>query len=452
MKLVSALLRENGNNKQENGDSKNMGRGIPSQGTYASLWSVSFLCVLILSAQTVYGVGLSEMQEIALGKRQIIKRYITNLEKSEKDITRAKGGYYPSLDLRYTLNSLDESSTTEAEENSVATGIVSWNLFSGFEDKYTLASAKLLREVETSRLRSIRQDIQLNVALRYLTVFERQANLQVTQDAVVTLEKIYRDGQSRLEVGLIDRNELLKFKVDLDNAEITMKAARASLDRSVLLLAREIDARLEFGELTFTEFTTIPALGNQEESETRMLASRSEIKVLQGLLDAASMQVKAEYGGYYPQIDIEGSYRKYDDDFVNGNGDNDAEELRAQLVVSMNLFNGYTDKADVAKAKLEVRGLQYDLAELKDTLITELKNLYIDFEVSLDNVSVAEQNIRLAKESLRITQLKYDEGLQRESDLLDAITNLSRARFNYVSVIRTVFDNYFRINRMVESY
>ncbi len=413
---------------------------------------VSFLIVFILTAQTGFAIGLSEMQEVALGKRKIIQRYITNLEKSEKDITRARGGYFPSLDLSYSLYSLDEASITEAEENSVAIGSVTWNIFAGFRDKYTIESALLLKEVESYRLRGIRQDLQLNVALRYLAVYERRANLKVTRDAFTTLGKIYRDGQSRLEVGLIDKNELLKFKVDLDNSDITMKAARASLDKSILLLAREIDNTLGLDDLDFAEFSIIPTLGNQEESESEMLGSRSEIKALQGLVDSAEMQVKAEYGGYYPQLDLEGSYRRYDDDFLNGKGDMDDEELRASLVMSVNLFNGFVDEADVGKAKLEARGLQYDLVELEDTLKTDLKNLYIDYKVSLENVSVAEQNIKLAKESLRITQLKYDEGLQRESDLLDAITNLSRAQFNYVTVIRTVFENHFRIIRMVEGF
>ena len=59
--------------------------------------------------------------------------------------------------------------------------------------------------------------------------------------------------------------------------------------------------------------------------------------------------------------------------------------------------------------------------------------------VSLENVTVAKENIKHAKESLRISQLKYKEGLESETDLLDAVTNLSRAQYNYVTVLRLVF-------------
>ena len=118
------------------------------------------------------------------------------------------------------------------------------------------------------------------------------------------------------------------------------------------------------------------------------------------------------------KVDVVGSYSKYDDNFINGNGDINDEELRAQLVLSMNLFQGFTTEASVARAKLETRSVQYELDELKNDLVTDLNNLHIDFDVSLDNVVVAKRSIEQAEENLRISQLKYDEGLERESDLL----------------------------------
>jgi len=79
-------------------------------------------------------------------------------------------------------------------------------------------------------------------------------------------------------------------------------------------------------------------------------------------------------------------------------------------------------------------------------------NLYIDFIVSLENVVVAKRSIEQAEENLRITQLKYSEGLERESDLLDAITSLSRAQYNLVAVRRTAFLNNFQLTRMIDGF
>ncbi len=74
----------------------------------------SFVVITILYASTAYGLDLAGMQDMALKNRKIIQRYVTALEQSEKDILLAKGGYYPSVDIFYTVNSLDEQSTIES--------------------------------------------------------------------------------------------------------------------------------------------------------------------------------------------------------------------------------------------------------------------------------------------------------------------------------------------------
>jgi outer membrane protein TolC len=397
-------------------------------------------------------MDLAGMQSLALNNREVIQQYIAVLEQSEKDIVRARGGYYPSVDLSYTANQLNEDSLLETKENSVAVGKMSWNVFAGFRDKYGLQSAEIRNEVEQFKLQGIKQDVQLDVALAYLEVFERRANREVALSAFETLGKVYRDGESRYQVGLIGKNELLKFRVDYDNADITAKAAEAGLKKSVNTLTRQVGSEVGLNDLDFADFNGLPPLVNREEYRARMLADRSEIKALELGVAAVAAQAEAEKGGYYPRVDVVGSYRNYDDDLLNGNGALDEDELRAQLVLSMNLFQGYTTEATVAKTRLQSRALQHELAELKSTLRTELDNLYIDFQVSLENVEVATRSIEQAEENLRITQLKYDEGLQRESDLLDAITSLSRARYNHVAVVRTAFANNFRLTRMIDGF
>ncbi|SHO47150.1 TolC family protein [Desulfopila aestuarii] len=414
---------------------------------------VSILACGVLLGSAVQAAELADMQKMAIENRAVVQRYITAVEKSEKDVTIAKGAYYPSVDISYIANSLDDTNLSNLDsENSIASGRVSWNIFSGFRDKYNLATAEQLREVENQRLAAIRQDIQLNVALSYLYVFDRKANLRVSEDAYKTLEQFYRDGENRFEVGLIGKNELLKFRVDYDNADITMKAAQATLDTSVNTLSREVGTEITLPELIFAEFDKMPKELDEEAYRQKMLSSRSEIKALEGLIGASDSQIQAAYSDYYPKVDLVGSYSNYDDNYVNGAGDNSEDELRAQMVLSMNLFRGFTKEAKTSKAKLEKRQLQYDLQELKDTFTNDLRNIFIDYRISLANVEVARRSIEQAQENLRITRLKYEEGLQRESDLLDAITNLSRAQANEVAVVRTVYLNYFRITRMVDGF
>jgi outer membrane protein TolC len=416
------------------------------------LYSLFITTLLIFGAPAVYAMDLAEMQAAALNNRQLIRQYMMTLEQSEQDIIRVRSGYYPSVDIAYTANSLDEAALFEDRENSVAVGSVSYNIFAGFRDKYTLLSAEKQQEVEQYRLQAVKQDIQLDVALAYLGVTERQANRKVAESAYQTLEKVYKDGESRYQVGLIGKNDLLKFRVDYDNADITLKAADADLKKSVNILSRQVGSEIALEDLDFADFKKLPPLMDKDDYTGKMLAQRSEIRALQAVIEATAARAEAELSGYYPRIDVVGSYRKYDDNYITGAGSMEDDELRAQLVMSMNLFQGFATEATVARAKLETRAVGYELDELKNELTNQVTNLHIDFVVSLENVEVAKRSIEQAEENLRITQLKYSEGLERESDLLDAITSLSRAQYNLVAVRRTAFLNNFQLIRMIDGF
>ena len=116
---------------------------------------------LVLVAQSALCLGLEDMQEIALAKREIIKRAVVDLEKTEKDIGIARSGFLPSVDLSYQGNARDEASALSStgssslsssgsfdnERDSTVVGAISWNIFNGFKDKYQLESSQLLNEV-----------------------------------------------------------------------------------------------------------------------------------------------------------------------------------------------------------------------------------------------------------------------------------------------------------------
>ncbi len=413
---------------------------------------ISLLITFLLLPAFASAITLEEMQKAALDNRSLVKRFEAEVDKSVENIRIAKSGYYPSFDIAYNTYTIDEATPTEQRENSVFSSALRWNIFSGFKDKYSISSAKSVQQVESFRLLAIEQDIQLAVSLRYLAVYYQKARLKVAQDTYKTLESLFIDSKNRYDVGLIDKNAVLKFKVDFDNANLGVKKEQADLAKALNQLSRVVNLEIREDELSFVEFKANPTLNNQDGLEQQMLAQRSELKVLESLAQSAEYNVNARYGSYYPQFDLVGRYRNYDDSYLNGQGEFSDEELRAELIMSFNLFNGFEDEAEIARAKADVRSITYDLAELRDELKTTLKDILVDYEVSLANVDVAREDITYAEENLRITDLKYKEGVQRQIDLLDAVSNLTRAQSNYVAVVKTVFENYYRVIRMIEGF
>lgn len=409
---------------------------------------INLVLAMLFAGGVAQAADLAELQALALANREVIQRYVNNVEKSRANETLARSGFYPSLDLGYTANWLDEASSFEDKENRFATGTVSWNIFAGFRDKYNIKSAELLRQAEGYRLQGLKQDIKLAVALRYLAIHDRQASLKVAEDLAAMLTKLAADAVNRLEVGLIQKSEMLKFKVDLDNAIIARQKARAELDKSIAFLQREIGVGVEVADLRFAEFTNLPPVLEEGVYAEEMLVKRSEIRFLEEIIGAAALKVKSERALYYPRVNLAGIYKKYDDPVSAATIDDD--EFRTQLTLSLNIFDGFNKKARVGAAALEEQGLRYDLAETRRDFTLQLQNRFLDYQVSSANVAVAASSIDQAEENLRVSRLVYDEGAATESEVLDAIANLSRAKFNFVAAKSESFANYYQIVRAVE--
>ena len=69
---------------------------------------IKAVVILLFCCSSASALELAEMQKMALENRQLVKQYITSLEKSEQDIVLAKSANYPSFDVAYT-SSLQDS-------------------------------------------------------------------------------------------------------------------------------------------------------------------------------------------------------------------------------------------------------------------------------------------------------------------------------------------------------
>lgn len=416
----------------------------------------AFIClfILVFSGAKLRAKTLAEFQELAVANREAVAAARTRLAQSRLDVKIGKSPFLPSLDLGYTANRLDESSTFENMRNSQLGGTLSLNLFSGFKDRYQLASAQQIQLARRYELQTVIEDLKLEVAVRYLAIFAERQTLEVAEDRLSLLKKRYEDAQHRSAVGLIKRNDVLKIKVEMDDAFLVHEKARADYEKSVNLLQYTIGTEVDDEALSFAELDTLPVLKDTDGYRQRMFTQRSEIKALEMVVSAREQTAKAKRAGYYPSLNLSAGYRHYGDDYLWGMTEDDGGEAEMRLTarVDLNLFDGFKKDHTVERYRLDVRQARLDLAELKQLLATTLDNALLDYAVSLQNITVARTGIDQAEESLRVVELSFEEGVETATEVLDAIYLLSRAKLNYITAQRTVFLNYYQILRTIEAF
>lgn len=397
-----------------------------------------------------FAADLQYLQKASLVNRELVKVSQNNIEAAEKTILIANSKFYPSIDVSTNFSTNDSGSNVSYDELTSVVAGAKMNIFKGFADKYGLLIAEYNQIVSEYNYQKTLQDVLLLVSQRFLDVYEKKDNLIVAKDNLKTIETNYHDNLNKFQAGYIGKSELLKFQADMNNAHLEQLKAESMLENSLIELQRESKLKLALSNLEFDYFQVLPVAKSLEEYELEMLTKRSEIKTYEKLIEIAEANVEISYGKLYPQIDLVGNYRKFGDisqDIAEYNS-----ELAVQLVMTLNIFEGYATKSTIEKNTIEVNTLKLERQELIDEYKRDLSKRYNDFILSINSTAAALSAIDYANEDLRITKDQYNGGLQSESDLLEAIANLTKTKYNYLAVVKSIFTNYFELERMTENF
>jgi outer membrane protein TolC len=409
-----------------------------------------WLIIIVFYSNIVFAVSLKDIQNEAIQNRKLIEKLKIQISKQQIALKINKAVYWPSLDMEYSVSQSDKHSS-DITEYTEFESTLSYSIFSGFQHYFQGSAIKHLKDSKQFEYNSLIQDINYIVAANYLHLYDSKSLLDVAENEFNLLEKRYHDAQNRHKVGIIKKNDLLKIQVEMAHAEQKRDKADAAFEKAIDDMEYATGIRVEFTQMPFEEFKKLPETKDLVFYLSKV-ARRNEIKALEQLIESEKMSVRSLYSSYYPSVDIDASYYRYDDDYLVGKGDNEDQEFRLKLSVKMNLFSGFKDYHNIQSQKMTVKMLLCDLDELKTKLTTEVDKTFLDYQVSLKNLKVAQKSIAQAEENLRITDMSFKQGVATTADILDAIYYLSRAKYNFIYAGGELFLNYYKLTRLADGF
>jgi outer membrane protein len=158
---------------------------------------------------------------------------------AEANVTAAKAGKYPVVDLSGTYN-VWTPNFAQGTNNLFAGLAVSMNLFDGGRTRSAIETARARVAELAARQQRLMLDIELEVRRAYLQLADAQARLRVANQAITQAEESLREtevryrGQTATITRLIDAQVALSsLRVRRATAQADVEIARANLERAV---------------------------------------------------------------------------------------------------------------------------------------------------------------------------------------------------------------------------
>ena len=287
--------------------------------------------------------------------------------------------------------------------------------------KMNAVELQSVRTKDYIKLEVVKAYMQLQVAYKAVEVLEKakEAALENKKIADNSFKQGYMQKADILsvEVHMTEvENQLLSAKSSVQNASDNLKFLMGEQNETVLKPSSELKAELDL------------AIYNENLSQ-----NRADIDAMQQSTEAYNNMHKANKMSYLPSLNAFGSYEMYDDQLF-GTG---AKGYLVGAQLSWNVFDGYKRIGKIQKSKAELDKAEISLDQYKNQ-----SNL--DYNMAKRQLKDAENKLMLtslaseqSKEALRIRTNRFEQGLEKTSDLLIAETQYMQKQLEY---LQTVFN------------
>lgn len=272
----------------------------------------------------------------------------------------------------------------------------------------------------------VRDNIFLLVCQGYFKVLRGEKLVEVARQEVAQLSDQHRDARNLYEFGLTTYNDVLQAEVGLADARqrlITAQNdvinAKAALNKLIGLPIPTPLALAEEKDLAAPPLNAASAadLATQQRSDLKAAASR----INQG--EKTVTQTKAKhFPHFYAQA---GHFWQQNNAWV------DDSQWFAIFGFRWSLFTGLDTRAQVRQARERVEQLKVRRQDLGEQVRLEVQTAYLAVQETGERIRVTEKSVAQGEENLRLNQERYREQVGTATEVVDAVTLLTKARVNF---------------------
>jgi outer membrane protein len=379
------------------------------------------------AAGDVTSLTLEEAQRVALENHPEIKAATFEAQSSEEDETIARSGYYPQVSGNAVRAFADPNTriaaTSGLNDPTVidrgSAGIGVSQLITDFGRTTALIdSSKAAVEAQRQRTDLSRTEVLLNVTRAYYDTLRTQAMLNVAQDTLKTrktlLEQIksLRDVQMKSDLDLSIANQgVSDAQMLLVKGQNNQAAAMAALSEA-LGYSEPHDYKLaDAGK------PKAPS-GNIDLLLDAALAQNPELAALKSDYAAAKKAADAAKRESYPTISAVGFVGdtpiRTEDQHIN------PTYATGGINLTIPFFTGGKLTADTDKATYKEKAALSRIDIKKNKLVRDIHTVFDNVQTAYKNIDLTEQMHRNTRQSLELTQARYDIGKSSIVDLSQA--------------------------------
>lgn len=249
-----------------------------------------------------------------------------------------------------------------------------------------------------------------------------QRGVIVADEQVQLGQKQLELARARFDAGTVARLDVLQAQVELANAKARRIQAKAQVDTSLQAL-RSVLSMPQSQPIALDGSLDEPVVGHAREELDRELPKRPDLQAFNARRQGAEYASNLAQGEWKPSLAFTGNMQ-YQQDQIGSLLGRDNQSYSFGLSLNVPLFAAPGAAARRTQAQSQMRQAEHGLQYATDNARLELESAWTALEASAEVVTTQELALDLARESVSIAQVSYENGVITSAELNDAQVRL----------------------------
>ena len=301
-----------------------------------------------------------------------------------------------------------------------------------------LRAAATYRELAQRNLQATKVTVAEQVAKAYYGVLVAVERAKLLDYNINRLDTLFNETGALNRQGFVEKLDVQRLEVQANNLRAERQNVQNLIELSYTLL------KFQMGLGINDEITLSEQLLDRNVDDLRPLISpdptfqyrsRIEYSTLETQIKLAEQDIELTQKGYLPSAS----------GFVNY-GYNSGRNAFSQLVtdpwfnfatiglsLQVPIFDGFQKRNQIAQKRITLQKAQNNGELLRNSIDLQIRQSSITLKNSLQTLQTQQRNRDLAQEIVRVTQIKYKEGVGSSIEVLNAEASYREAQTNYFS-------------------
>jgi len=283
--------------------------------------------------------------------------------------------------------------------------------------------------------------------IQYWSAIARQEIVDVAEDFRNSIAALVKTIKERVEVGLVDPQDLLMAEVKLNEAEYQLLQAQSNFETGRMALNSMIGVRLEQP----TELDAqIPIVVVSDSLWLSTGMGRPEIQMAYDKIRIAESTKKLNDSQFKPQfyVGVEGSYSSPGYNFKKDLDSNYAVYAK----VSVPIFEWGKRRSEKRVSSFRIGMAEDNLNKVVDRVELEVSVARKALSQAIERVRLSESSLAKAEENEAKAVERYNEGKVSVVEVIDAQTYRQTSQVNYVQAKAAAQGHYSELIKALHSY